>query len=1079
MPGEQPEGAPIPDELVRAQASVVSQRISEAAKSSISEEDLRIEVEKALADFSKALGIRLLGRHEYSVGKGRADSVYDYVVIEYKKPARTFDLSGSPAVREVSKQLKQRFKDLEAEEHRRITSLFGVGCNGHRFVFIRFRKNQWEESPPVPVTPQSTARFLRALLSLGARGKAFLPENLASDFAFDGGVAGPGVRALYESLLASKHPKVRVLFDEWKILFGEVCGYDVSKTNPKIERLAVQYGIGKDADPAGLMFSLHTYYAIFVKLLASEIVGTSGTDRDSTLAALTDAATPETLRSELEALEGGGVFRQIGVTNFLEGDLFAWYLSAWGDKVEAMIRGMVNRLDEYDPLTLSVQPEEERDLLKRLYQDLFPKEVRHDLGEYYTPDWLADFVLSEAGYDGSVDKRLIDPACGSGTFLIAAINRIRSRAVHENPEDSESLLASILRCVVGFDLNPIAVMTARANLLIALRDLFPRAGITGELPVYLCDSLLTPFDYTGDLFVDAGKIAQLPTSVGRFRIPVEVADSRATIAKYTEVLEASVTAAYSGEEFVRRLGTVGLPVTQDAAHRELIAKLCELDKARKNGVWARIIKNSFAPVFSGKADYVVGNPPWIRWTYLPSAYRQETKKLWRKYGLFTQKGLQSRMGTGETDISMLFTYVSADEYLVNGGKLAFLITQEVVKSKGAGEGFRRFVLPKDLPLKVDVFHDLSSLRPFEAANKTGLIVLTKGARTEYPVRYVKWTHEPHIGQLDFWGTPVDIPSASTVLEARPVKELGSPWQTVSRSDRSLVEKVRGNSAYKARRGADLEPYGVYFVKVLRQIDARHALVENVPELGDKEIPKLPPFRVETDLLYPVVRGKDVQRWRARPVYGVIVPNTSTRREDVPSEAWMKENLPDSYAYFHRQKDFLLGRGSQIAKDLAKNTAFYAAFGVGTYCFTKYKVLWKRMANDFSGVVVSSIQWAGALRPVFPAATTAFIPIENRLEAHFLCGALNSSPARTYLCSFSSAGRGFASPSVIQQFRLPRFDRKDPVHIELAQASESAHKAVDGPQDAREAAARRVDQAAARLWGIGPVDLKRACKSVEN
>jgi hypothetical protein len=52
--------------------------------------------------------------------------------------------------------------------------------------------------------------------------------------------------------------------------------------------------------------------------------------------------------------------------------------------METLIRRMVACLDEYDPKTLSIDPVESRDLLKKLYQLLFPKTVRHDLGEYYT-----------------------------------------------------------------------------------------------------------------------------------------------------------------------------------------------------------------------------------------------------------------------------------------------------------------------------------------------------------------------------------------------------------------------------------------------------------------------------------------------------------------------------------------------------------------------------------------------------------------------------------------------------------------------------------------------------------------------
>ena len=91
-------------------------------------------------------------------------------------------------------------------------------------------------------------------------------------------------------------------------------------------------------------------------------------------------------------------------------------------------------------------------------------------------------------------------------------------------------------------------------------------------------------------------------------------------------------------------------------------------------------------------DYLAGNPPWVRWDYLPSEYREATLPLWKRYGLFSLKGFEARLGAGKKDLSMLFTYAAADFYLKPGGTLAFLITQEVFKSKAAGEGFRRFRL---------------------------------------------------------------------------------------------------------------------------------------------------------------------------------------------------------------------------------------------------------------------------------------------------------------------------------------------------------------------------------------------------
>ena len=197
------------------------------------------------------------------------------------------------------------------------------------------------------------------------------------------------------------------------------------------------------------------------------------------------------------------------------------------DNVEKIIRQMVVCLDQYDPKTLSVDPVESRDLLKKLYQQLFPKTVRHDLGEYYTPDWLAELVIERVKYDGNPDKRVLDRASGSGTFLVMAINKVREYAdKHMIPK--HELRSKIVENIVGFDLNPLAVMAARTNYLLALRELLKEGGEI-EIPVYLCDSIMTPVDYAELITKDGmatggmGNVQELKTSAARFMIPTEIA----------------------------------------------------------------------------------------------------------------------------------------------------------------------------------------------------------------------------------------------------------------------------------------------------------------------------------------------------------------------------------------------------------------------------------------------------------------------------------------------------------------------------------------------------------------------------
>src|SRR5690606_22611881 len=109
------------------------------------------------------------------------------------------------------------------------------------------------------------------------------------------------------------------------------------------------------------------------------------------------------------------------------------------------------------------------------------------------------------------------------------------------------------------------------------------------------------------------------------------------------VLEQCVKNHYSPAEFIERCEAEGLPVSKKTLHTALYKELVALDKANNNGVWARIIKNSFAPLFVGKVDFVVGNPPWINWENLPEAYRRDSLSVWNRYGL-------KDVGTGRTAI---------------------------------------------------------------------------------------------------------------------------------------------------------------------------------------------------------------------------------------------------------------------------------------------------------------------------------------------------------------------------------------------------------------------------------------------
>jgi hypothetical protein len=717
---------------------------------------------------------------------------------------------------------------MRSQHGQPLNTLFGVGLDGNHFIFVRFRNEKWEVQEPVEVSRYSAERFLWALFNLGHKGKPFSPEYLAGDFgsAGESSVATSGIRALYHAIVSADHPKAQTFFSQWKILFGEVCGYDVDNPSDKIKKLAEFYGVPlKGIKPAEMLFAVHSYYAIFMKLLASEIVAFFH-KLPTPLKKMLQAGTSNKLKREMEDLEAGSIFRHLNITNFLEGDLFAWYTAVWSDPIEKLVRDMVTRLDNYNPGTLSEDPVTSRDMLKKLYQQLFPKSVRHDLGEYYTPDWLAEHVLNEVGYVGDPDKRLLDPACGSGTFLVMAISRIRSW-YDENRErrryDEGELCRKILSNVIGFDLNPLAVMAARTNYLIAIRDLVSRVDKV-EIPIYLCDSIMTPSEYGGLFSGGLGKAKELKTAAANFVIPTEIATQRDEVAKYAEQLEFCIRNGYSPAEFMERCRDEGLTISEEMLHTALYEELVRLDKANKNGVWARIIKNAFAPLFIGQVDYVVGNPPWVNWESLPEDYRNTLKPLWQDYELFTLSGAAGRLGGGKKDLSMLFVYVAIDNYLPEQGRLGFVITQTIFKTKGAGDGFRRLRFAKNgesVVMKPIVVHDLSSIQVFEGAtNRTAVFVCEKqGENFSYPIPYFVWNGPSRIQQEETLEEVSRITKLSQ-LGAVPVEreKVTSPWLTAPKDALKGVQKVLGRSGYKAYEGTNTGGLnGCFWIHLLQEM----------------------------------------------------------------------------------------------------------------------------------------------------------------------------------------------------------------------------------------------------------------------
>ncbi len=1098
-------------EKIHQYASTFRQFVQSATSRVHNEAEFERQINNEIEHIAERLGVKLLAREQYTLATGRADAVYNRFVIEYEPPGSLRPNLNHSRTKHAVQQVKDYIVGLaKAEKHDR-DRLLGVAFDGHYFIFVRYHEGHWIVEEPLEVNENSCERFLRALFSLSS-GRALISENLVEDFGSQNLLSHQVTRALYNALEGHSDDLTAHLFEQWKLFFGETAGADAAagELKHKKELRAFARGMGLRGEPVDMprfLFALHTYFSFLVKNTARLVLqayagGSLGTTPLTTVANLQG----EALRRELRNLESGGLFRALGLKNLLEGDFFAWYLDAWNPDIEEALRQVLTRLAEYNPVTVQDDPYSARDLLKKLYHYLLPRDIRHDLGEFYTPDWLAERLLTMLGESwftmprknrsprGLPKKRLLDPACGSGTFLVLAIRAFKANCTLAGLAEADTL-EMILNSIVGIDLNPLAVTAARVNYLLAIADLLPYRRGEVEIPVYLADSILTPARGK-ELFTQHRRI--LETAVGPLPVP-EVIDTRAEMERLTDLLEEYVSSDFTTEAFLTRCKQE-IPDLREAPHAdevltELYERLRDLHRRGLDGIWARVLKNAFMPLFLEPFDYVVGNPPWINWESLPQGYRQQVAPLWKDYALFQHKGFDAILGKAKDDISALMTYVAADRYLKDGGKLAFVITQSVWKTVGGGQGFRRFRIGESGPfLRVLHVDDLSSLRVFEGAStRTSIFILQKGKPTRYPVPYTYWKKTTRGKGLDYDSTLDEVETQTQRFHffATPVdaNDPTSSWLTARRKALDAVRKVLGPSEYQAHAGVTTWANAVYWLDILAERPDGLLVVRNVTEGAKRDVDSIT-VELEPDLVYPLLRGRDVRRWYAVPTYYILLTHRKGDRLNAIPEQEMQQHYPKTWAYLKRFEKPLRERSGFkryfTRKDkrgqIVETGPFYSMFNVGDYTFAPWKVVWPWISRD----IVASVIGETDGKPIIPDNNVTFLAFPSDIEAFGVAAILNCSVFRFIVRAFySGGGGGIGRPAVLTRVRIEQFRESNLPYLQLAKLSRCAHELAPRAYQGDEAAQAElrqveaeIDRLAAQLWDLSEEELREIQASLE-
>lgn len=1010
----------------RAPAGALADAAATAAEAASGEQELRDGVERALGVSCRELGLPWADSPAADV------AAHGALVLGFAPPHSFNAGRGRAAIAKARRSAAERAEALVAAEGRPPGSCAVVVCDGPHLCFGRFTERGPEWEPVAAFDRNRAARLLELLESDGL--PLVHPQLLAQLVGPESPVGARLLPKLFDAVRKSAVDegagRTLPLFAEWRQMFGQVAG----NRSRELRRLLAEQGREHDrcyaADPPAYLFALNTHIALVAKLVAAMALPGS--------ADLAEVPVEDRVRD----LESGRPFRDAGIADVLRGDFFGWYLDdpSWPDcapDVAALVAAL--RGVNFDVRRKS--PDSARDLFKGLYMEFVPRSLRHALGEYYTPDWLAAHALDRIGWDPG--SGLGDPAAGSGTFLLEAVRR---RAAANPDAGAHELLSGLW----GLDLNPIAVLTARASLVVALAGRFdPQRPV--RLPVHLADAL-NPASTVDDI---CEQLVRTEDGDRTFRLPTPVVEHESL----HELLHRARELAAAGEPadaLTVEFGLDGLGDEQRAALRETAESLAELQRRGWDELWCDLLAERFAAAAIPPGAVLAGNPPWVRCSDLPPRYAELVKQRCLELGLYRPDGW---VGGIESDVSTVLTCQVLDRYLVPGGTLAFFITGTVF-SNPSSRAFRRWRLDgPDVDVRVRLVEDFGDLAPFDGvSNHATMLVLTKGSGTTYPVNYRVWS-----------GARQNFPSAagfraeatSTDLQARPVPGTDAgPWLKGTAEQHELWRHLFGaqEPAYQARKGVTTDANGVFFVQVDHGSRRGLVSVRNDPSNGRRAIPAVR-GEVEAEHVYPLLRGKGVRAFAAEPdpVHRVLLPQSGMH-----GDPQLPEQAPRTHAWLSRFRSVLEARSSYRRFQLPHGAPFWSLWSTGAYTFSPFKVAWREMPNGrfAAGYTGSADDPVLGSRTVVPDHKLYFVACDSEDEAAYLTALLNAPLIAEAVSGY--AAQLSLGASVVAYLLIPAFDATDPSHRALAALARALTAAggTSSPEQLRE-----LDRLAARVQGL--------------
>jgi hypothetical protein len=779
------------------------------------------------------------------------------------------------------------------------------------------------------------------------------------------------------------------------------------------------------------------------------------------------------------------------------------------------------------------------EVLGQVFEGLMAPGDRLDTGSFYTPapvvrrvvrEGLAEYLRAACPgvdpaplLDGEVATipirsrqlarrsleriRVLDPACGSGAFLLGALHYLaRATAALSGEAEAVHRREVVAGALHGVDLLDDAALLCSLRLWLALSEADETVRPLPNLDrrIRQGDALVEPVDLStpesaadpasdplGDPELRAAYRAVGPAARrylesgmdGRSTARQELAAAerelaRRWLARAGRLHGNRIRALRATTEDRDLFGDIPRHAHQArGALRDAEQQAAEiLDATRKLEEKGSLPFFSFGIHFAeagGAFDFIVSNPPWVRAHRWPERLRRLAL---RQYEACRAPGwLPPARSPGQVvaagsqlDLSLLFLERSV-RLLAPGGVLAILIPAKALRAL-YGASTRRMLL-RDLEFVLIEDHALDQRSIFRADAFAAVLILRRTRsqpRPEAPppiaapdqevrVRMVRRGTEP----LEFRARAADLPlfegdPASPWLIAPP--EVAVVLRRMQRAGRPLGE----HPGFRVRRGVMT---GANEVLVLSSVSPKLGGLARVEATGFASARRRGTtaraagrYRayLETSSLRPLVRGADIDAFRYRAGAHVIWCHDQ--------QGGVVEAPPRLHRYLHRHREALEARpGWKPGRPLG------SVFRI-TADTLQPKVAWHDLSDRLRAVALPArVSFDGAERELIPLNTAYFLPVPDERDALLLSAILNSLPVGVF-------ARAIAERAKDARFRffawtmaclpLPEGWRTHAAAPELVSISSLAHSSGGISEEQQ----RRLDLAAAALFGLDAVGL---------